>query len=75
MAVLDYSASHKSTSFLGAFFKRLGTSIYAGFESMAHARARTAEFQYYNDMSDEQLAAKGLRRDEIARYVFRDMLI
>lgn len=70
MAVLDYSAPHAPS-----IFSRIGKGIMDAMMSYAHARARTAELQYYLDMSDEQLAAKGLQRDQIAQHVFRDMLI
>lgn len=72
MAVLEFDATHAPAS---SFLKRFGAGVMDVMTSMAHARARTAEMQYYTDMSDEQLAAKGLRREEIARHVFRDMLI
>mgnify|MGYP000123793105 CR=1 FL=1 len=75
MAALDFGATNTSTSSLVSFVKRIGAGLMSMLVSMAHARARSAEMQYYMDMSDEQLAAKGLRRDEIARHVFRDMLI
>ena len=75
MAVLDFGASSASSSSSVSFVKRLGAGILDVLISMGHARARTAEMQYYMDMSDEQLAAKGLRREDIARHVFRGMLI
>ena len=73
MAVLDFGATSASSPASASFFKRAGAHIMDALTSFAHARARTAELQYYMDMSDEQLAAKGLRRDEIAQHVFRDM--
>ena len=75
MAVLDFGATSASSPASASFFKRIGAHIMDALTSFAHARARTAELQYYMDMSDEQLAAKGLRRDEIAQHVFRDMFI
>lgn len=75
MAVLDYTDTQTSASSSDSFFKRIGANIMDVLVKFAHARARTAEMQYYTDMSDEQLAAKGLRRDEIVQHVFRDMLI
>ena len=44
------------------------------FESFADAQARSRAFQSLSAMSDAELAAKGLKREDIARYVFRDII-
>ncbi|WP_375265512.1 DUF1127 domain-containing protein [Planktotalea sp.] len=75
MAVLDFGATSASNSSSASFLKRIGTAIWDVLVEMGHARARTAELQYYMDMSDAQLAAKGLRREDIPRHVFRGMMI
>lgn len=69
MAVLDHVTPVHSNP-LG----RLGLRIWEALVSIAEAQARTEEVQFYNKMSDEELAARGLRRDEIVRHVFRDQI-
>ncbi len=54
----------------GQFFRTLFSAI----DLTASANARVAEMEKWNALSDEQLAAKGMRREDIARYVFRDIL-
>ncbi len=66
MTVLDYVAPRSS-----GFLSRMGKGFMNAMYAFAEARSRSAEFQYYNDMSDEQLKEVGLRRDEIALHVFR----
>ena len=44
-----------------------------GFGYVAEANSRAREFDRLNAMSDAALAAKGLKRDDIARHVFRDL--
>ncbi|MDB9708137.1 hypothetical protein LY10_01577 [Planktotalea frisia] len=75
MAALDFGATSASTSSSASFLKRVGAGIWDVLVQMGHARARTAEMQYYMDMSDAELAEKGLRREDIVRHVFRGMLI
>ncbi|MEP5152789.1 DUF1127 domain-containing protein [Planktotalea sp.] len=67
MAVLDHSVSIEPS-----FFARVGSAIATAFENYTLARSRSAEFEYYESLSDSELAAKGLKRDEIALHVFRD---
>jgi uncharacterized protein YjiS (DUF1127 family) len=68
MAVLDFTAPH---SF--GIFQRIGAGFKNAFNSMIEARMRTSEFEHYSSMSDDQLAKIGLRREDIARHVFRDL--
>lgn len=70
MAVLDHTFLHTPS-----FLSRMGSSIATAFEAYARARSRTAEFEFYNALSDAELAARGLRREDIARHIFRDYLI
>lgn len=70
MAVLD-SVSSTGPS----LFSRIGGALSNALESYAAARMRTAEFEYYNNLSDAELADKGLRREEIAQHIFRDLYI
>lgn len=51
----------------GARLARAG-SVYAA------AQSRQDEFTRLNALSDEQLAELHLRREDIARYVFRDLI-
>lgn len=48
---------------------------FAGFlEKVAMGSARVRELEALSALTDEQLAARGLKREEIAHYVFRDIM-
>lgn len=51
------------------FFAALGR----GFTVYVERKSRAREIAALNAKTDEQLAAMGIRRDQIAVYVFRDM--
>ena len=53
-----------------SMMERLG----AAFSAYLDALARTDQVDRLNDLSDEALAAKGLRREDIVRYVYRDRM-
>ena len=45
-----------------------------GFNAYIEKRARLSEIAQLDAKSDEELAQMGLRRDDIPRYVFRDLI-
>ncbi|WP_243651804.1 hypothetical protein [Primorskyibacter sedentarius] len=45
-----------------------------GFNSYIEKRARVSQLAELDAKSDEELARMGLRRDDIPRYVFRDLI-
>lgn len=47
--------------------------IFNALARISEADARAKEAEYLMSLSDAALAQKGLKRDEIARYVFRDI--
>ena len=53
-----------------SFRARLG----AAFSTYIESVARTDQVEHLNSLSDEALAAKGIRREDIVRYVYRDRL-
>ena len=65
--------SHTYEDNRSGFFTSLIDGLSRGFGYVAEANARAREFERLNAMSDVGLAAKGLNREDIARYVFRDM--
>lgn len=69
MAVTEHIHAPSGKSLLA----KIGKGFMAWMIKFAEARGRTAEIQYYNNLSDEQLAKIGLRREDIARHVFRDI--
>ncbi len=44
-----------------------------GFNAYIERRARVGEIEALNAKSDTELAAMGLKRDDIPQYVFRDL--
>lgn len=55
---------------LGTAFAAMGQGI----EACRVANERAREFENLQALSDGQLATRGLRREDIARHVFRDIL-
>lgn len=69
MAFLTASANHASEP----FFSRAIDTIFRGLVSMAESSSRMKSIQTLHAMDDKQLADMGLRREDIARHVFRDV--
>ncbi|GHF40947.1 hypothetical protein [Seohaeicola zhoushanensis] len=61
--------SGRSSQGFAGFLDALGR----GFRAYAEQRSRSAEINALNALTDEQLAAKGLRREDIPYHVFRDL--
>lgn len=59
---------------LRAQIDRFFASIGQGLNAYVEARSRRDEIERLTMMSDAQLAALGIRRDEIVAHVFRDQL-
>ena len=55
------------------FLSSLIDGLTRGFGQIAEANWRVREIERLNAMSDDALAAKGLKREDIARHVFRDV--
>ena len=55
------------------FLARLGDSILVGLTMAAESNSRLAKARRLQAMSDDQLAALGLKREDIARHVFSDL--
>ncbi|NIZ61506.1 DUF1127 domain-containing protein [Sedimentitalea sp. CY04] len=53
-----------------AALKRSVAAIFTGLVNVAEANPRYLEVQKLQAMTDEQLAAKGLKRDDIVMHVF-----
>lgn len=53
------------------FFARVGQ----GFNTYLECLARRDEIEYLNNLSDAELANRGLTRDQIVQHVFRDKLV
>lgn len=62
------SASFNAT--VSAFFSQLGEIMVLAMES----NPRLRRVQALQALSDDELAARGLKRDDIVRHVFRDFL-
>ncbi|MGR3494187.1 DUF1127 domain-containing protein [Citreimonas sp.] len=69
MAHIHTSAPHSGTG----FFHNVGSAILNFFTAIAESNSRMREAERLNAMSDQELARIGLKREDIARHVFRDM--
>ena len=56
-----------------SFLSHLGTGLWSWLETVAERGSRRADIERLNACSDAELAALGIRRDQIAHYVFRDL--
>jgi len=67
---LTHTYEDKSPSFfanlIGGFARKFG--------QVTEANWRIREVERLNAMSDDALAAKGIKREDIARHVFRDVM-
>lgn len=70
MAVLDHTVPSTSPT---SFLARVGAAIVRWAEAVAESRSRAGALAYYQSLSDEELAQKGLSRENIPQYVFRDL--
>ena len=66
MAAVDYTANTQASG-NGVFAK-----IVALLEKIANLNGRVRQVEVLNSLSDEQLKARGLTRDQIVHHVFRD---
>ncbi len=55
-------------------FSRFLNGLGQGLDAYMTARSRMHQIEKLNAKSDAELAAMGLKRDEIPRHVFRDIL-
>lgn len=63
-----HTAHHSLGHILAAPFRVIGNGLIAIMES----NSRVQYVDRLNAMTDEQLEAKGIKRDEIVQHVFRD---
>lgn len=61
------STSHRPTG-ISRLFSGFGQSLTAAVDARMH------KIEQLNALSDAELSAKGLRRSDINRYVFRDVI-
>ncbi|MGA9411254.1 MAG: DUF1127 domain-containing protein [Roseobacter sp.] len=62
--------AHGVLNSLKAFFSKVGGAMI----SVAEANQRVRAVERLNEKSDAELAKMGIRREDIVRHVFRDML-
>jgi len=62
--------AHSVLNGIKAFFRTVGGALI----SVAEANQRVHAVERLNQKSDAELAQLGIRREDIVRYVFRDML-
>lgn len=67
---LNITAPVSILNILSAPFVAFGNALV----SLAEASSRTEEIQLLQSLSDEELAARGLKRNEIVQHVFADKM-
>ena len=70
----DFASQFSFSDHLRSGYRRVIASISRGFMAYAEARSRRSTIEALESRTDDELAAMGIRRDQIALYVFRDML-
>ncbi|GGB00298.1 DUF1127 domain-containing protein [Allosediminivita pacifica] len=65
----DITHSAPSHSRIGNVFAHVGAVL----TKMTESNHRVRQAKRLHEMSDAELAARGLKRDEIAHHVFRDL--
>ena len=74
MSATDFHAQTASQGSRGGFVTRILTAIGNGFVSIAESNHRVRRVNRLSAMSDAELAARGLKREDIVRHVFSDVL-
>lgn len=69
MAFLTASHAHDTAPFFSRLMAGIGNTLVA----IGEANPRLRRVEALQRLSDEQLAAKGLRREDIVRHVFHDV--
>ena len=72
MSVLTTNTAEQSG--IRGFFDRVKASLVRGFNTYIESQSRMDQVTRLNAKSDAQLAEMGLRREDIPRYVFRDLI-
>ena len=57
----------------GGFLRRMFDAILRGLEAHAHVASRRHLIEALEAKTDAELAALGIRRDQIAQHVYRDL--
>lgn len=69
----NYATQTTAPAFdLAGFLRRSASAIGKAFVMISESNARMQAVQRLNDMSDAQLAERGLKREDIVHHVFRD---
>ncbi|MAY89382.1 hypothetical protein [Arenibacterium halophilum] len=66
-------ATATPTSGVRTSFQSFRASLATAFAAYLERRTRTDEIERLNALSDKELSKMGLRREDIARHVFRDL--
>lgn len=69
MAFLTATARHESAPFFTRLLSGIGNAIVA----VGEANPRLRRVEALQRMSDEQLSARGIKREDIVRHVFHDV--
>lgn len=65
----EHAAFGPASNPISRFFATLGNALVL----MSTANARVRQVERLQSLSNEQLAERGIRREDIARHVFRDL--
>lgn len=65
---------HTSTGFnFIAGLERFWSGLASSMETLAKTQSRVRQMEALSNLSDDQLAQRGMKREDIARHVFRDV--
>ena len=70
----DFTSQFSSVEHLRSGLRRMFAAIGRYIEDYGRAKSRRDLYEALEAKSDAELAALGIRRDQIAQYVFRDLL-
>ncbi|MCF3593668.1 hypothetical protein LZG00_06620 [Rhodobacteraceae bacterium LMO-12] len=70
----DFTSQFTFSDNIRSGYRRALASISRGIMAHADARSRRSEIEALESRSDAELAAMGIKRDQIVHYVFRDLI-
>ena len=70
---MAHASTISSASGLRARFDNFLAGLGRGFNAYVESRSRISQIHQLNALSDDELAKRGIKREEIPAHVFRDL--